>query len=124
VAVAATALAMLAGTVTAVTAQAPAPAPAPKRTVIRPGRVLEVRTGEMRTGQAIVVEGDKITRVAASGDVQAAAGDTTIDLPEATLLPGLIDMHTHLTFELSSLGYPGLGLSRCARSSSTARSWA
>ena len=107
VAVAATALAMLAGTVTAVTAQAPAP----KRTVIRPGRLLDVRTGELRTGQAIVVEGGTIARVAASGEVQAAAGDTTIDLPEATLLPGLIDMHTHLTFELSSLGYPGLGIS-------------
>ncbi len=37
--------------------------------------------------------------------------DTTIDLPEATLLPGLIDAHTHLTFELSSLGYQGLGIS-------------
>ena len=107
VAVAATALAMLAGTVTAVTAQAPAP----KRTVIRPGRLLDVRTGELRTGQAVVVEGGRIARVAASGEVQATAGDTTIDLPEATLLPGLIDMHTHLTFELSSLGYPGLGIS-------------
>jgi len=103
VAVATAALAVLAGTVAA--------APAPKRTVIRPGRLLDVRTGQLRTGQAIVVEGDKITRIAASAEVQAAAGDTTIDLPEATLLPGLIDMHTHLTFELSSLGYQGLGIS-------------
>ncbi|HXK12399.1 MAG TPA: amidohydrolase family protein [Vicinamibacteria bacterium] len=83
----------------------------PKRTVIRPGRVLDVRTGEMRTGQAVVVEGDKIARVAPAGDVAAAAGDATIDLPEATLLPGLIDMHTHLTFDLASLGYQGLGIS-------------
>ena len=107
VAVAATALAVLVGVVTLAGAQAPAP----KRTVIRPGRLLDVRTGQLRTGQAIVVEGDKITRVVASGEVEAAAGDTTIDLPEATLLPGLIDMHTHLTFDLSSLGYQGLGIS-------------
>jgi cytosine/adenosine deaminase-related metal-dependent hydrolase len=97
-AVAAAVLAALAGTVSV----AAAPAPAPTRTVIRPGRVLDVHTGQMRTGLAVVVEGDKITQIGASGDVKAAAGDTTIDLPEATLLPGLIDMHTHLTFDLGS----------------------
>jgi imidazolonepropionase-like amidohydrolase len=106
-AIATSVAAMLAATVSL----ADAPAPAPKRTVIRPGRLLDVLTGQMRSGQAVVVEGEKIARIAASGDVPAAAGDTTIDLPEATLLPGLIDMHTHLTFDLSSLGYQGLGIS-------------
>jgi imidazolonepropionase-like amidohydrolase len=100
-------LAILAGTAGIASAQPSAP----RRTVIRPGRVLDVRTGQVRTGQAVVVEGDKITRIAASGDVKAAAGDTTIDLPDAMLLPGLIDMHTHLTFDLGSLGYQGLGIS-------------
>ncbi len=104
-AIAAAVLVTLAGTASV------AAAPSPARTVIRPGRVLDVRTGEMRAGQSVVVEGDRITRIAASGDVKAAAGDTTIDLPEATLLPGLIDMHTHLTFDLGSLGYEGLGIS-------------
>ncbi len=85
--------------------------PAPKRTVIRAGRVLNVRTGELRANQAIVIEGDKIAQMAPSSEVAAAPGDTTIDLPNATLLPGLIDMHTHLTFELSSLSYEGLGIS-------------
>jgi imidazolonepropionase-like amidohydrolase len=82
-----------------------------KRTVIRPGRVLDVRTGELRTNQAIVIEGDKIAQMAPAGEVRVGAGDTTIDLPDATLLPGLIDMHTHLTFDLTSLGYQGLGIS-------------
>jgi imidazolonepropionase-like amidohydrolase len=86
-------------------------AQAPNRTVIRAGRVLNVRTGELRANQAVVIEGDKITKIAPSGEVTAAAGDTTIDLPDATLLPGLIDMHTHLTFELSSLSYEGLKIS-------------
>ena len=88
-----------------------AQAQTPKRTIIRPGRVLDVRTGELRSSQAIVVEGEKILQIGPASEVKAAAGDTTIDLPEATLLPGLIDMHTHLTFELSSLGYEGLAIS-------------
>src|SRR5467141_5357444 len=94
---------------TAITANAQAPAP--KRTVIRAGRVLNVRTGELRANQAIVVEGDKIAQIAPSSEITAAAGDTTINLPDATLVPGLIDMHTHLTFDLNSLGYQGLSIS-------------
>src|SRR5438309_1265382 len=90
---------------------ASAQAPASKRTVIRAGRVLNVRTGELRGNQSIVIEGEKISQIAPSGDVKAAAGDTTIDLSDATLLPGLIDMHTNLTFELSSLSYEGLKIS-------------
>jgi len=100
-------LAALAGMAITASAQSPAP----KRTVIRAGRVLNVRTGELRANQAIVIEGDKIAQMAPSSEVAAAPGDTTIDLPNATLLPGLIDMHTHLTFELSSLSYEGLGIS-------------
>src|SRR5438874_4715724 len=103
--VAAAVLATLAGM--AITAGAQAP----KRMVIRAGRVLNVRTGELRANQAMVIEGDKITQIAPSGEVPAAPGDTTIDLPDATLLPGLIDMHTHLTFDLNSLGYQGLSIS-------------
>ena len=90
---------------------ASAQSPAPKRTVIRAGHVLNVRTGELRANQAIVIEGDRIAQSAPSSEVQGGPGDTTIDLPDATLLPGLIDMHTHLTFDLNSLGYQGLSIS-------------
>jgi imidazolonepropionase-like amidohydrolase len=100
-------LAMLA----AMTITASAQAPAAKRTVIRAGRVLNVRTGELKANQAMVIEGDKIAQIASSSEVKAAAGDTTIELPDATVLPGLIDMHTHLTFDLNSLGYQGLSIS-------------
>lgn len=85
--------------------------PAGKRTILRPGRVLDVRTGELRSNQAVVTEGERILEIAPAGEVQATAGDATIDLPEATLLPGLLDMHTHLTMDLNSLGYQGLGIS-------------
>jgi imidazolonepropionase-like amidohydrolase len=100
-------LATLAGTAITASAQSSAP----KRTVIRAGRVLNVRTGELKANQSIVIEGDTIAKIAPSSEVTAAAGDTTIDLPDATLLPGLIDMHTHLTFDLNSLGYQGLSIS-------------
>ena len=88
-----------------------AQAPAAKRTIVRPGRLLDVRSGELRSNQAIVIDGDKVAQIVPSGEVKAAAGDTVIDLPEATVLPGLVDMHTHLTFDLNSLGYSGLGIS-------------
>ncbi len=104
---AAAAAAMLLG----ISGTAHAQAPTPKRTIVRAGRVLDVRTGQMRANQAILIEGEKIAQIIASSEVKAAAGDTTIDLPDATLLPGLIDAHTHLTFELSSLGYQGLAIS-------------
>src|SRR5258705_2626634 len=99
-------LAMLAGMGNTASAQSP-----PKRAVIRAGHVLNVRTGELRANQAIVIVGDKIEKIAPSGEVAAAPGDTTIDLPDATVLPGLVDMHTHLTFDLNSLGPSGLGIS-------------
>jgi imidazolonepropionase-like amidohydrolase len=105
----ATATVLIALVAMAITANAQAPVP--KRTVIRAGRVLNVRTGELKANQAIVIEADKIVKIAPSSEVTAAAGDTTIDLPDATVLPGLIDMHTHLTFELSSLSYEGLKIS-------------
>jgi imidazolonepropionase-like amidohydrolase len=100
-------LAMLAGCTNPAAAQEQKP----KRTVIRAGRVLDVRTGAMRANQAIVIDGDKITQIIPSADAPASGVDVTIDLPDATLLPGLIDAHTHLTFELGSLGYAGLGIS-------------
>jgi imidazolonepropionase-like amidohydrolase len=100
-------LAMLPG----ISRTAHAQAPSPKRTIVRAGHVLDVRTGQMRANQAIVIEGEKITQIVAASEVKAAAGDTTIDLPDSAVLPGLIDAHTHLTFELSSLGYQGLAIS-------------
>jgi len=101
------ALALLAGSMGPANAQSPAA----KRTVIRPGRLLDVKTGELRTNQAILIEGDKIAQIGAASEIKATTGDTVVDLPEATLLPGLIDAHTHLTMDLNSLGYQGLGIS-------------
>ncbi|HEV2112925.1 MAG TPA: amidohydrolase family protein [Terriglobales bacterium] len=83
-------------------------APAPKRVVIHAGRVLDVKTGKTLENQAIVVEGDK---VASMGGWKAEPGATVIDLSHATVLPGLIDCHVHLTMN-PSFGYQQLGVSQ------------
>jgi imidazolonepropionase-like amidohydrolase len=51
----------------------------------------------MLDGQTIVVVGDTIQSIAATAQVQAQAGDVVVDLGGMTVLPGLIDVHTHLT---------------------------
>lgn len=82
-------------------------APAPKRTVIRAGRMLDVRTGRMVQNPEIVIEGDRIVSVGAATGANAQA----INLPNLTLLPGLIDAHTHLTGDPYHFGYQELGIS-------------
>jgi imidazolonepropionase-like amidohydrolase len=88
----------------------PATQPAPKRVVIRAARVLDVKSGKTLADQAIVIDGDKIVSVGPASDAKSAAANT-ISLPNATVLPGLIDAHTHLTFDQGSTGYSGLGIS-------------
>jgi imidazolonepropionase-like amidohydrolase len=107
----ATVLALVLALLLGIGATSRAQTPAAKRTILRAGRILNVHTGELKANQAIVIEGEKIVQIAPSSEIKAGSGDTTIDLPDATVLPGLIDMHTHLTFDLNSLGYQGLGIS-------------
>jgi imidazolonepropionase-like amidohydrolase len=75
----------------------PAAQPAAKRTLVRAGHLLDVKTGKLLDGQTIVVVGETIQSIAPTADVQAQAGDTVVDLGGMTVLPGLIDVHTHLT---------------------------
>jgi len=70
-----------------------------------------VKTGNTLSGQAILIEGDKIVSVGPAADLKSSLGTEVIDLPNATVLPGLIDAHTHLTFEPEQLGYESLGIS-------------
>ena len=84
-----------------------------QRVVIRAGHVLDVNSGKMLSDQAIVIEGDKIVSVGPASATPAADA-TTINLPNATVLPGLIDAHTHLTFN-PNFGYEMLAILDSAR---------
>lgn len=81
-----------------------------RHVVVRAGRLLDVKTGNTLQNQAIVIEGDKIVSVGPAGSVKAAPDAIVVDLPNATVLPGLIDAHTHITFN-PSFGYETLGIS-------------
>ncbi len=81
-----------------------------KRTLIRPGNLLDVKTGKILAGQVIVVEGGQIASVGPVSEIKPSPGDGVIDLPNATVLPGLIDAHTHLTFN-PQFGYESLAIS-------------
>jgi imidazolonepropionase-like amidohydrolase len=67
-------------------------------TLVKVGRMLDPRTGTVQSLAALLIENGKIKEVGSQARVQAdsPAGVTTIDLGNATLLPGLIDGHTHL----------------------------
>jgi imidazolonepropionase-like amidohydrolase len=87
------------------------PTPQPQHVVIHAGHMLDVKAGKMLDNVTIVIDGDKITSVS-GGRSQSdnQAGTHVINLPNATLLPGLIDAHTHLTFD-PNFGYQELGVS-------------
>jgi imidazolonepropionase-like amidohydrolase len=70
---------------------------APKRTLIRAGHVLDVKTGKLSDTQTIVVVGDSIQSIAPTASVTAEPGDAVVDLGGMTVMPGLIDAHTHVT---------------------------
>ena len=67
------------------------------RTLIRTGHLLDVKTGAEPAAQTIIVTGDRITAIAPTASTPKQAGDTEIDLTKYTVMPGLIDVHTHLT---------------------------
>jgi len=75
----------------------PAYKPAAGRTLLRAGHVLDVHTGKETPDETIVVEGEKITAIAPTSDTPTKPGDRVVDLTAYTVMPGLIDVHTHLT---------------------------
>ena len=73
--------------------------PPAARTLVRAGHLVDVRAGRVLNAQTLVVSGDRIVAVEPTAQVKEQPGDKVIDLGDATLLPGMIDVHTHLTDE-------------------------
>lgn len=71
-------------------------ADAEKPIVLRPARVFDGITLKAHEGWVVVVRGEKIEAAGPADSVKVPADARTIDLPNSTLLPGLIDAHTHL----------------------------
>jgi len=71
------------------------PAPAVRRVAIRAAHLLDPASGQRTDDVVVLVEGDRITQVGSR--LSIPPGVDTIDLGRTTLLPGLIDVHTHLS---------------------------
>jgi len=80
-------------------------------TYLKAGQLIDVLGGEVRSSQIVVIQDDKIVRVADAADVTIPPDALLIDLSRHTVLPGLIDTHDHLTGDHRFHGYRGLGIS-------------
>ena len=75
------------------------------------GKLLDVRAGRLLTDQVIVIRGERIERVVPASEAALPHGANVIDLSGATVLPGLIDAHDHLTGDHRFHGYRALSIS-------------
>ncbi len=76
---------------------------------IRAARLLDVRSGQWIDKPVVLVKGDRIEAV--GSNLSIPAGLKVIDLGAATLLPGMMDMHTHITGNPEDLGYSSIAIS-------------
>jgi imidazolonepropionase-like amidohydrolase len=79
---------------------------APGVIALRAGRLFDSKSGQLLANQVVLLEGERITEVGAAAQIKIPADAQVIDLSEATVLPGLIDAHTHM------FNYPKPGMSR------------
>lgn len=70
----------------------------PKQTVylLKPAHVFDGESAELRDGWLVLVRGEKIEAAGPAGEVKAPADAKVVDLPGMTLMPGLIDAHSHV----------------------------
>jgi imidazolonepropionase-like amidohydrolase len=66
-------------------------------TAVRAGRLFDPKSGQIVANQVVLIQGQRITEVGPAASVSIPSGARVIDLSRATVLPGLIDGHVHLT---------------------------
>ena len=81
-----------------------------RRVIVRAGKLVDVKAGKTLTNQAIIIQDGKIVSIGADNDLKTTPTDTVVDLSRSTVLPGLIDVHTHLTGN-PQFGYETLAIS-------------
>jgi imidazolonepropionase-like amidohydrolase len=79
-------------------------------TVLRAGKLFDPESGQLIDKPVVVISGNKIVEMGGT-NTQIPSDAKVIDLGDATLLPGFIDVHTHLTSDPGLGGYDGLGIS-------------
>jgi imidazolonepropionase-like amidohydrolase len=99
-------LCLLAGLAPAQETKAP-----PKTIAVKAAHLIDAKAGRVLEQQVVLIVGERIEKVGSAKEIQVPAGATVIDLGSATLLPGLIDAHVHLTGDPQHSGYKSLGIS-------------
>jgi imidazolonepropionase-like amidohydrolase len=72
--------------------------PPPRSVYVKAGHLFDATSDSLRDNIVLVIEGERITRVAPAAEIQIPPGADEIDLSRAWVVPGLIDCHTHLSY--------------------------
>src|SRR2546429_6457891 len=76
--------------------QSPAPKPPDSVYLLKPAHIFDGESAQLHDGWAVLVRGEKIEAVGPSSEVKAPADAKVIDLPGLTLMPGMIEAHSHV----------------------------
>src|SRR5437016_11913774 len=76
--------------------QSPAPKPPDSVYLLKPAHIFDGESAQLHDGWAVLVRGEKIEAVGPASEVKAPADAKVIDLPGMTLMPGLIEAHSHV----------------------------
>lgn len=88
----------------------PAIAQTARRVAVHAGHLLDVKSGKLLADQTLLIEDGKVVAVSAASQARIPSDAARLELPDATVLPGLIDAHTHLTMD-PRFGYDVLAIS-------------
>ena len=92
------ACAILVGTMGLSAPRAEAADPPSPPVYVKAGHLFDATSDNLRDNMVLVIDGERITRIAPAGEIAIPSGAEVVDLSRAWVLPGLIDCHTHLSF--------------------------